>query len=271
MKYKTDFFKNYLKYAPASLALERSIECAIYSRTDMLHPVLDIGCGDGLFAYILFGEKIDTGIDPSRSELKRATAYCTYAELIECAGNQIPKDAGSYNSIISNSVLEHIEDLRSVLSEARRLLARNGVFHLTVPTHLYQTYSVGSRLLEVVGIKTLRLHYEKFFNRFWRHYHCYSPDQWLSIFRDCGFEAVEIIQYGSRKSCLMMNLLLPFAVWCWTAKLLFHRWTLFPSLRAILTRPLSRTIDGRFIEEIINIESGGLVYFKLTGIPGKQN
>jgi len=63
MKFKSDFLYNYLKQAPISLAIERSFECEILSKQKFQRPILDIGCGEGLFALILFDEKINVGID----------------------------------------------------------------------------------------------------------------------------------------------------------------------------------------------------------------
>jgi len=45
-----NYLKEYLKIAPTSLALVRAIECRLLSRIEFKHPLLDIGCGDGLFA-----------------------------------------------------------------------------------------------------------------------------------------------------------------------------------------------------------------------------
>ena len=55
-------------------------------------------------------------------------------ELIICPGHRIPKSDGSYRTIFSNSVLEHIPDLLPVLlGEANRLLAPGGRFYVTDP------------------------------------------------------------------------------------------------------------------------------------------
>src|SRR5947207_12297154 len=123
MKFKHNFFRNLLKEAPLPLAIERSLECQILFKEEFKHPVLDIGCGDGIFASILFDEKIDVGIDPNEMELERAKTYNIYVELIKCFGNAIPKPSRSFNTIFSNSVLEHIPDIESVLKEIHRLLS----------------------------------------------------------------------------------------------------------------------------------------------------
>ena len=60
------FVSKYISKAPLALALERSFECHILSQNTYEHPILDLGCGDGIFASILFKDKIDVGIDPNK-------------------------------------------------------------------------------------------------------------------------------------------------------------------------------------------------------------
>ena len=72
---------------PAPLAIERSHECDILPRQLFEHPILDVGCGDGLFSYCLFDEKLDTGIDPRTEELAHAQRYLGYEELIATTGD----------------------------------------------------------------------------------------------------------------------------------------------------------------------------------------
>ena len=126
MKINTKFLENYATQAPLALAFERVMECRILSRQTFERPILDIGCGEGLFAHVLFTEKIDTGIDPNARELQRAHALGGYHELIECFGDSIPRPDGAYQTVLSNSVVEHIPNLGPVLREAFRLLALEG-------------------------------------------------------------------------------------------------------------------------------------------------
>jgi len=264
MKLKHDYFPNYLKYAPLALALERSLECELYARQDFKHPVLDVGCGEGLYAFMLFDEKVDTGIDPNPYEIKRARQYSIYTELINCSGYKIPRSDGRYNTIYSNSVLEHIPDLEPVLKEIHRLLAANGYFHATIPTHLFQTYTVGIRFLTSVRLNSLAKRYEGFYNRFWSQIHCYPPDKWANIFQGCGFRVVDIIEYSNKKTSLIYGIFIPFALGDWIIKKLLNRWTVWPELRYFLTWPLRKVFRQGFFTTAINIHNGGLVYFKLA-------
>ncbi len=54
MRFNSDFLKRYLAIAPSALAYERAIECELHVGKNWASPILDIGCGDGIFAQILF-------------------------------------------------------------------------------------------------------------------------------------------------------------------------------------------------------------------------
>ena len=48
--FNDNFLCNYLIDAPTPLAIERSWECILFSQEELKTPILDIGCGDGIFA-----------------------------------------------------------------------------------------------------------------------------------------------------------------------------------------------------------------------------
>ena len=75
MKFKDNFFRNFLKEAPLPLSIERALECQILSKQEFKHPILDIGCGDGRFTLRMashFQQII--GIDTSKERLRLAQA-----------------------------------------------------------------------------------------------------------------------------------------------------------------------------------------------------
>jgi SAM-dependent methyltransferase len=99
-------------------------------------PILDLGCGDGSFAAVLFTQ-IDYGSDIDEDALKIARNFNIYANLIHSKDTQIPLPDGSINSAISNSVLEHVRDLNAVMGELSRVLAPNGVLMFSVPVRQF--------------------------------------------------------------------------------------------------------------------------------------
>ncbi|MGQ9820166.1 MAG: class I SAM-dependent methyltransferase [Candidatus Kapaibacteriales bacterium] len=89
--------------------------------------ILDVGCGTkpylSFFNYTEYiGLEFDTGID---SEKKEADYYYD--------GKTFPFEPASFDSVISNQVLEHVFEPKEFLSEIYRVLKPNGKLLLTVP------------------------------------------------------------------------------------------------------------------------------------------
>lgn len=93
--------------------------------------ILDIGCGDAIFAELMpefewYG--VDINID-------RALKSGRKIQLAEHDLMKAPYslDALQYDAIICSEVLEHLWDLRVVHKEAKRLLKRDGVYVISTP------------------------------------------------------------------------------------------------------------------------------------------
>lgn len=263
MKFKTNFLLNYLKKAPLSLAIERCFECEILSQQIFIHPVLDLGCGDGIFSYVLFNEQIDTGIDLNPKELENAKTHGMYNELILCSAEQIPKMPESFHTIFSNSTLEHIPNIENVLREVKRLLTKDGHFYVTVPTEFFEQYSTLNIVLNKLGIKKLSLRYRKFHNSFWRHYHAYSIDQWKDFFIQSGFKVKHSINYCPKSVVMLDDLLTLAALPSFLTKIICNRWFISNNLRNIMVKIYVKfiRIDFRIHK---NFNKGGLVFFDLV-------
>lgn len=262
MKFKDDVLLEYCSQAPLALALERVVECRIYPRLSFERPIMDLGCGEGLFASILFEEKVDTGIDPNSRELERARELGAYEELIECYGDNVPKADASYRTIFSNSVVEHIEDLEPVLKEMNRLLVEGGYFHFTAPSPNFERFTVINLLLEKLGLEKPSKAFRSFFNRFWVHYHTYPLGGWIQLAERAGFEVVEAYTYSPQKTCLLNTIFTPFGVPGKIIKSLTNRWSLFPRFSAVIMRPICSMLRP-LIDGAERAEDGGLVFLSL--------
>lgn len=262
MIYQDAFFLNYLKEAPVALAVERTLECQIYAKFTLEKPILDIGCGEGMFARLLFKNKIDVGIDPNQEEIKRAEEYGAYDELICCYGDKIPKPDKYFKTIISNSVLEHIPNLSPVLKEAHRLLSDDGKFVVTIPTNYFEQNSLIAKVLQNLHLKSLEFRYRKFFNSFWSHYHYYSVENWIKFFKENGFSVYHHETYCSSKTGLFNDLYSPIAIFAFLQKKFFNRWFLFPIFRAPFAY-LYSAIYKPILNENKTKKNDGLVFFIL--------
>jgi len=263
MRFKKNFLHNYLINAPMALAIERSLECNIFSEQEFIPPILDIGCGDGLFAHILFDGTINTGVDFNAKELKRAKSFKIYDEIINCHADKIPKDDSSYNTIFSNSVLEHIPNLKSVLSEVYRLLAPGGNFYVTVPTEKFDRFTILYQLFSLLHLSTAAQNYRRFFNKFWKHYNHYKIEKWEAIFKQAGFKVITSKEYGSKVLCLINDFLVPLALVSFVVKKILNKWIIFRRLRGVYIYPFYFIISN-IIKRYENGSQRGLIFFSLA-------
>jgi SAM-dependent methyltransferase len=263
MDFNRDFLRRYIEIAPAALAIERSLECEILAAQPFKRPILDIGCGDGIFATILSPDRIDTGIDYDPAEIARAKIHDRYHELIACGAHAIPKPDGSYRKIFSNSVLEHIPDLLPVLVEQHRLLAPGGNFYVTIPTDRWERASLLARSLHALGLHELAKSYARFYNSFWRHYHAYGEAQWTALFEQAGFKVTQYRCYAPPNLTTLLDVLTVPAAPAMVSKKILGRWIAIPALRQSLAPLIFRLLAGP-VSTCQRQSGGNLMFLALT-------
>ncbi|MHA2217784.1 MAG: class I SAM-dependent methyltransferase [Candidatus Hodarchaeales archaeon] len=263
MKFKGGFFGNYICEAPLALAIERALECEILAKQSFERPILDLGCGEGIFASVLFDEPVDTGIDINLNELVAARRYSNHIELIYCSADNIPKPDSYYSTIFSNSVLEHIPNIEQVLKESERLLTPSGHLYVTLPTNYFEQYSIGNIILSGLGLSHTAQRFRVFYNKIWNHFHCYSVSDWKLLFECAGFEVHQTIIYCPKKIAALNDLLTWPALFSFIVKKIIKRWFIFRKLRRILSPLYVKIIRIDFSVDK-NIKEGGLVFFDLV-------
>jgi ubiquinone/menaquinone biosynthesis C-methylase UbiE len=262
LNFNKNLAQKYLLAAPASLARERILECQLYQSQIFQRPVLDVGCGDGLLASILFVDQVDTGIDPNPSEIAVAESRKVYKELLRCFGSAIPKGDNTYKTAFSNSVLEHIKVIQPVLKEVFRVLEPGGVFYITIPTDQFEQYALVSRILAKLGFNKLQLVFRRWYNNFWKHYHCYSPEEWEAMLRQAGFRVIKKTEFAGKNTCTFNDILILSAIPALFFKSMFGRWVLFPKLRKIYMPALEK-LFCLFLKDVEPGKKGGLIFFAL--------
>jgi len=231
-----------LRELPYFRGLLRAVEGRYYRQFDLPSPTLDVGCGDGQFVTTAFERPIEVGIDPAYPSLKEAKLRAGYHSLVQSYGNRLPFPDGYFASAFSNSVLEQIPDIDSVVGEVGRVLRTGAPFVFCVPNHQFlDSLSIG-RLLNRIGAKGLGDSYRAFFNRIARHYHSDPPEVWNARLEKSGFvterwwhyyppEAMHVTEWGHY-----------FGLPSLVAYRLTHRWVLAPThwnlaLTDRITRP----------------------------------
>jgi len=264
---RESYLRPYLTHAPAALALERALECEIYRGRPFRRPILDLGCGDGLFVQVLFGagRPICLGLDPNLSELNAARDRDAYRGLL-CAraDSTIPLRDGFCRTVFSNSVLEHIPELDRVLREVHRVLSEDGELMVTVPTDKFDRYTVGHQVLRHMGLRRLAESFSRRFNTFWRHYYYHTPAGWKAVLERAGFEVVESMEYSPKAISMLRDAAVPLAFPSFLAKKLLNRWTLSPAARAPWAGWASRWLERA---EDVDCADGGLVFLRAVKRP----
>lgn len=196
-----DLLWQHLKSLPAFRALLRSVEARYFRCLELKEPVLDIGCGDGHFAHYASDRPLTVGVDPWWGPLKKARRASAHQLVMQGLGNKLPFSDGIFATIISNSVLEHIEEVQPVLTEARRVLQADGRLIITMPSHFFTQQLGGAMLLERLRFHRLANTYRLSFNKIARHAHTDPPEVWAERLAAAGF-VIQRWQYYFSKSAL---------------------------------------------------------------------
>lgn len=104
--------------------------------------VLDIGCGNGYYLYLLsnLGVKLDlTGVDNDRNALKSADKLLNKKNVKTVIGDatKLPFRNFRFDKVLISEVIEHIGDEKKALSEISRVLKPKGLLILTTCNNDY--------------------------------------------------------------------------------------------------------------------------------------
>ena len=109
--------------------------------------VLDAGCGAGYGSAELARQAWSVvGTDISADALEFARGHYTLPNLRfeQSSCTALPHPAGCFDLVVAFEVIEHLEQWREFLLEARRVLASSGQLIVSTPNKLYYTESRGA-------------------------------------------------------------------------------------------------------------------------------
>ena len=192
--YLDAFLKQYW-FAPP-VALWRSIEAKALATLDFPAPMLDFGCGDGMYTKAIFGKQDRIfGNDIAAPEMPAARNSGVYFSGVQFAdGHALPYATGTFGSVYSNSVVEHIPDPQNVLPELSRVLHPGGLLILTVPSDKFRSLLHGVKIApDPQTAENYALSVDKLF----AHHHYHTPDQWRALLDRVNMDLVEARYYIS--------------------------------------------------------------------------
>ena len=176
-------FPNY-EMLPYAFARAQEFSLFRLYKSYLTRPLADFGCGDGSFGSVLFDE-IDFGIDNDLDALAIANDYGIYLKMVESGDNVIPLEDNSVQTIMSNSVFEHVDGLETYLEEIRRILKDKGQIVFTVPLIKFKT-----DLAKYYGKRaSARLNREAY------HRNLYTAQEWKDLLARHGFNVILERQY----------------------------------------------------------------------------
>lgn len=163
---------------------------------------LDLGCGDGQLTQLI-ANRLGTwrlvGVEPDPAEIALAESKPVYERLYCTGGDAVPEPEGSFDFVFSNSVLEHIPDVRPVLREARRVLRAGGQLVATVPSGDFHACLAGPPWWWRLVWGASRADYLAEFDRRIAHFYYWSDTEWTAALRAAGFARVELRPYFERR------------------------------------------------------------------------
>lgn len=227
--------------------------------------VLDVGCGDGFFLYLISALPIKltlVGFDNDKRILTIARKNLANRRLRLVYGDAaaMPFAENSFNQAIMTEVLEHVKNERKALAEVHRILKPNGILVLTVPSYNFPfLWDPLNWILQ--NIFRIHISGTNFFAGIWaRHLRLYNRENLQELINNAGFKIEEVEELTTR--CLPFNHYLVNVV----ARLLYD------------VKPTSATLDS--LSKFKNVKKPLLirlafclvnVYDKLNDIfPGKK-
>ncbi len=131
--------------------------------------ILDIGCGSGRITEKLCRAGYQAiGIDFSEEAIRKAIARGLSAKQANL-DEGIPEPDSSFDVVWAGDVVEHVFDPIGLLKESNRVLKKNGIILITIPSDV----GIVSRVKMLFGISHQEQMYKK--SGFYKHHTFFTP------------------------------------------------------------------------------------------------
>lgn len=253
-----NFLKTYFKNRPLFLGLIRAKELELFTRflpsKDILQnlKILDFGSGDGFFAKILFNDTSlnISGIDIDEKILDKAKKESLYKQLKIYDGTKLPFENNTFDLVISNSVLEHVENLPQTLQELSRVLKTGGKFFCSVMTEKWEDNLLGAVFLGKA--------YTSWMRRKQVHRYLLSHDEWQKQFEKAGFNTKQVIGYMDKRTSRLLDFLHYPSVYSLISYKILGKWVLFPGFFDRV--PVQKIFAGMIAKDVSANDSSAALF-----------
>jgi SAM-dependent methyltransferase len=195
---------------PATI-LWRAIEVAHFEEAiGKFEPgglILDLGCAEGKIGGILFNDRRIYGLDNCWELLSQNKRADTYRTLILADACKMPLKDKTFGCVFSNSVIEHIPDLDSLLSAVKNILKDRGLFIFTVPSDKFGEYLFFSAVFSNLRLNSLAEKYINLRNKRLNHFHCYDHNIWKQRLEQNNLKIIGYSYYISKKAAMAWDFL----------------------------------------------------------------
>jgi ubiquinone/menaquinone biosynthesis C-methylase UbiE len=167
---------------------------------------LDLGCGNGLTGTALIkstGIQALHGIDRSNYFI----AYSEYASYVLGDVRSLPYADNTFDFVISLGVIDHVDELNTVLSEACRVLRPGGHLTFAIQTPFFRESTFWYNTFYSLGMRKKAESFKLYRDVFDMIFHYYGEDDWRTHLTDAGFAGVEIDYVFSGKHLFFYDLL----------------------------------------------------------------
>ncbi len=180
------------------IPIVKAMEGEVFTRQRLIPPVLDVACGDGIFAWATYRGPLDVGVDLDPVGLAEAKRLGAYRFLTVADARAMPFRSGSFRSVTSVCAVEHMDGLPDVLRELSRVLAPGGSLFLTVPSDQFGDLLLASRIWRALGCPDRAAAYGARKNARSQHVNILSAEAWRQVLKAESLEVVETAYLLSR-------------------------------------------------------------------------
>lgn len=173
------------------------------ARLEKAHRILEIGCGSGVIASTLSHHGHD-GLEVHAVDVADNRIDRSGYSFQQVGGTALPFEAGYFDIVISNHVIEHVGPLphqREHVAEINRVLSPGGLVYLAVPNK-WRLVEPHFRLPFLSWLpSSLSDRYVRLMKR-GTHYDCFPPSfrQAMDLFNAAGFTAVDVTIQALRET-----------------------------------------------------------------------